>query len=364
MNVNDVHFWLILGPDDGWEPLMHTEVVKSVRENAAAHLVAQYTMQANRRGALAALAVAAAVGACAASGPEPAAPASQAQEARKGAPMLPAPTVVPTRVGKLAVRDTGPDATSGEVIVLWPSILSDHRIYRTPIEAWRGRHRLIVVDGPGHGDSGPAPGSFTMADCAQAVVEVLDALGVARPVILVGTSWGGLVAGEFALVQPQRTRAVVMLNTPVHTAPGGPGFGDRFVAWGARWIHATGLYRDGVVRAFFLATTRKRRGPLMEDFHQHLQQADGPALARSVRSVLIEREPLAPRMAGIAAPTLFVAGRQDGMYPLEGLRSAAAALPQGRFEVLNTAHISVVDAPEQTTALIDSFLRTLAPIGR
>ena len=273
--------------------------------------------------------------------------------------LLPPPRKVSTRVGTLAVRDTGPIATSGGVIVLWPSILSDHRIYLTPIEAWRGRHRLIVVDGPGHGDSGPAPGPFTMADCGQAIGEVLAARGVTQPVILVGTSWGGLAAGEFALAQPDRTRAVVMLNTPVYTAPGGPAFGDRFVTWGARWIHATGLYRDGVARAFFLEATRKRGGPLMEDFHQHLQQADGPALVRSVRSVLIEREPLAPRMAGIAAPTLFVAGRQDGMYPLEGLRSAAAALPQGRFEVLDTAHISVVDAPEETTALIDSFLRSL-----
>lgn len=275
--------------------------------------------------------------------------------------LLPPPRKVSTRVGRLAVRDTGPSATSGEVIVLWPSILSDHRIYRSSIQTWRGRHRLIVVDGPGHGDSGPAPGPFTMADCGQAIGEVLAARGVTQPVILVGTSWGGLAAGEFALAQPDRTRAVVMLNTPVYTAPGGPAFGDRFVTWGARWIHATGLYRDGVARAFFLGATRKRGGPLMEEFHQHLQQGDGPALARSVRSVLIEREPLAPRMAGIAAPTLFVAGRQDGMYPLEGLRSAAAALPQGRFEVLDTAHISVVDAPEETTALIDSFLRSLPP---
>jgi len=278
--------------------------------------------------------------------------------------MLPSPNRVPTRVGTLAVRDTGPDATSGEVIVLWPSILSDHRIYRTPIEAWRGRHRLIVVDGPGHGDSGPAPGSFTMADCAQAVVEVLDALGVARPVVLIGTSWGGLVAGEFALTQPARTRAVVMLNTPVHTAPGGPGFGDRFVTWGARWIHATGLYRDGVARAFFLPATRERGGPTLEDFHQHLRQADGAALALSVRAVLIEREALAPRLSGIAAPTLFVAGRHDGMYPLEGLRSAAAALPRGRFEVLDTGHISVMDAPAQATALVDGFLAGLASDAR
>lgn len=266
-----------------------------------------------------------------------------------------------TTIGHLAVRDIGPADFSGEVIVLWPSILADHRIYRPWIDAWRERHRLVVVDGPGHGDSGPSPGPFTMAQCGRAMTEVLDVLGITRPVVVVGTSWGGLVAGEFALDQPQRTRAVVMLNAPVFKAPGGPDLGDRFVAWGARWIHAAGPYRDGVARAFFLPATRARGGPLLEDFHRHLREADGPALAQSVRSVLIEREPLAPRMSRITAPTLFVAGRHDAMYPAEALRAAASALPNGRFEVLDTSHISVVDAPEQTTALIDGFLTSLQP---
>ena len=335
-------------------------------------LAAHPTPPARRRGTVAALAAAAALGACAVAPPDrpavQAQPQAQAQPQPQAAgapgPLLPPGRQVPTAVGRLAVRDTGPAAAGGEVIVLWPSILSDHRIYRAQIEAWRGRHRLVVIDGPGHGDSGPAPGPFTMARCGQALGEVLDALGVTQPVVVVGTSWGGLVAGEFALAQPARTRAAVMLNTPVHTAPGGPGFGDRFVTWGARWIHATGLYRDGVARAFFLPATRERGGPMMEDFHQHLRQADGAALALSVRAVLIEREALAPRLAGIAAPTLFVAGRHDGMYPLADLRSAAAALPRGRFEVLDTGHISVMDAPAQATALVDGFLAGLASGAR
>jgi 3-oxoadipate enol-lactonase len=270
--------------------------------------------------------------------------------------LLPAARLVSTTVGRLAVRDTGPVPCAGEVIVLWSSILTDHRIYRAQIEAWRGCHRLVAVDGPGHGDSGPSPGPFTMRQCGQALVEVLNALGITQPVVVVGTSWGGLVAGEFALAHPHRARALVMLNTPVHTAPGGPGYGDRFIVWGARRIHGVPAYRNGVARAFFLPATRERRGPILDDFHQHLRDADGAALALAVRSVLLEREPLAPRMSGIGTPTLFVAGRHDAMYPAESLRSAAATLPRGRFEVLDTAHISVVDAPQQTTALLDTFI--------
>ncbi|MFM8751043.1 alpha/beta fold hydrolase [Rhabdaerophilum sp.] len=49
--------------------------------------------------------------------------------------------------------------------------------------------------------------------------------------------------------------------------------------------------------------------------------------------------------SGIKTPTLFVAGRRDAMYPVEALKRAAEALPNGHFEVLDTAHISVVDDP-------------------
>ncbi len=317
-----------------------------------------------RHSGLAAVTVTFALGACALSSDHQTSAASSRAANGKDLPGLPVPIPVTTSIGRLAVRDKGTQAAGGEVIVLWPSILADHRIYRHQIEAWRGRHRLVIIDGPGHGHSGPPPGPVTMADCGRAVGEVLDALGIAQPVVIVGTSWGGLVAGEFAIAQPQRTRAVVMLNTPVYTAPDGPGFGDRFIVWGARWIHGTGVYRDGVAKAFFLPATRERGGPLIQDFHQHLREVDGAGLAQSVRSVLIEREPLAPRMSQIAAPTLFVAGRHDGMYPMEDLRKAAASLPRGRFEVLETAHISVVDEPDKATALITGFLSTLPASAR
>lgn len=271
--------------------------------------------------------------------------------------LLPPAKKVSTRVGALAVRESGPAAPRGQTIILWPSILADYRIYRHQIKVWRDRHRIIAIDGPGHGESGRSPGVFSMHDCAHALGQVLGTLSISEPVVVIGTSWGGLVAGEFALSHPRQTQALVMLNTPVLKAPDGPSLSDRFVVWGARWIHSTAAYRNGVAKAFFLPTTIERGGLVQEDFHNHLRQADGAALSRAVRSVLIAREPLAHRMNGIKAPTLFVAGRQDSMYPVDALKRAAEVLPNGHFEELNTAHISVVDDPEAVTLLIDSFLQ-------
>jgi pimeloyl-ACP methyl ester carboxylesterase len=99
---------------------------------------------------------------------------TQDRAAKAPSSLLPPPSQVLTRVGALAVRDTGPVDPQGQTIVLWPSILADYRIYRHPIEAWRGRHRIIAMNGPGHGESGRSPGAFSMSDCGQALGEVLD----------------------------------------------------------------------------------------------------------------------------------------------------------------------------------------------
>jgi 3-oxoadipate enol-lactonase len=271
------------------------------------------------------------------------------------------PKRIATTVGSLAVFEYGlREAKPGApVLVLWPSILADHRMYDPLITAWQSSHRIIAIDGPGHGASGSSPGPFTMAQCGTAMLQILDALNVRERVVPIGTSWGGLVGGEFALAHPQRTHALVMLNTPVFADPANPSFADRFVAWGARWINSTSLYTDGVERAFFLPATRARGGATLDHFRRNIQEANGPALSQAVRSVLVEREPLAPRMPQIAAPTLFVTGTQDTMYPMDTLKSAAKTLPKGHFVTLPTAHISVVDEPVRTRQVIDEFLASL-----
>ncbi len=216
---------------------------------------------------------------------------------------------IPTNLGRLAVYDTGTPshpAGSTQVLVFWHSILADHHIYDAQVAALRERHRLILIDGPGHGASGAPTGGFSMAQCAQAQAQVLDALEIVQPVVSIGTSWGSLVAGEFALQFPHRTRAVVMLNAPVFTSSAR--MKDGFVAWGARWLSGTNVYANGVIEGYFMPATREREARFMTQFRQHIRDIGGKALAQAVRSVLLDREDLSARLRNIAA-TDTVRGR-------------------------------------------------------
>src|SRR5205085_2789311 len=84
------------------------------------------------------------------------------------------------------------------------------------------RHRVILIDRPGHGLSERPGGDAEAAPARQAarVAEVLDRLGIGRA-ILVGHSWSGALATAFALAFPERTAGLVLLAPVTHPWAGG-----------------------------------------------------------------------------------------------------------------------------------------------
>lgn len=124
---------------------------------------------------------------------------------------------IPTILGDLYVDDQGKD--DEPVALLWPSLFTDHSMWRyqiTPLRAagWR----TLALDPPGHGRSKGLERDFTMDECAEAALQVLDAMNVHTPVVVLGTSWGGMIAPRIALRAPDRVRGMVLFNTTAESA--------------------------------------------------------------------------------------------------------------------------------------------------
>jgi len=80
-----------------------------------------------------------------------------------------------------------------------------------------GRDRTAVApDTPGYGASDPPPAPPSIADYAQAMGEVLDALAL-REVDVVGYHTGSKIAVELALQRPGAVRHLVLIGAPVYT---------------------------------------------------------------------------------------------------------------------------------------------------
>ena len=119
---------------------------------------------------------------------------------------------VRTRLGRLFYDDRGEQKRPGDPpIVLLHGLLFDGGMWRGQVEPLAALGRVIVFDGPGHGKSEPPP-RFTMEEHADALFDAFGELGIARAVV-VGLSWGGMVAMRLALQHPVKVAGLALLDT-------------------------------------------------------------------------------------------------------------------------------------------------------
>jgi pimeloyl-ACP methyl ester carboxylesterase len=103
---------------------------------------------------------------------------------------------------------------------------SDARQYRGVLNDRRvtADFRVIAFDMPWHGKSSPPAGwhdeeyCLTSRDYVRMVVEIADALGLDKPVVM-GCSIGGRIVLYLAHAHPERFRALIGLESAAHVAP-------------------------------------------------------------------------------------------------------------------------------------------------
>lgn len=265
--------------------------------------------------------------------------------------------MVPTPLGDLSVRTAGHGPRR---VVLWPSILTDSHIFDAVADRLSPLCTFFLIDGPGHGQSPGHGQEFTGAEAGQAMLAVMDAFGLRRAVVG-GVSWGGLTAAEVAMSAPGRVEALVLMNTPMDIDGDRPSFGDRMIAFGARWMAGLKVFRDGVARSFFDEDSLRRNPTYSSQFHSMLATANRRELAAAVRSVILRGIPLRGRLHEITVPTLMISGIADKLYPLEGQAEAALRLRDSRFAPVPGHHISPVDAADEVTKDLRAFLLERIP---
>jgi pimeloyl-ACP methyl ester carboxylesterase len=135
----------------------------------------------------------------------------------------PAGRLVPVAGGRLHVVDLAParPSDSAPIVLLHGASgnLEDQRL--TLGNALAARHRVILVDRPGHGFSDRPGGRSDASPGRQAalIAQALARLGVSRAIV-VGHSWSGALAAALALDFPERVAGLALLAPVTHPWPG------------------------------------------------------------------------------------------------------------------------------------------------
>lgn len=269
--------------------------------------------------------------------------------------------LVPTELVRFYVQDAGP--TGGPTALLWPSLFTDGQTsWSTQLsELHKLGWRTLLVDPPGAGRTAAAPRVFTMEECAEAAVQILDAAGIDKAA-MVGLSWGGYVGLRVALAAPHRVSALVLSNTGARSVPFALRARNRLFA---RLIQARVIPGGPgrlVVPGLISKHSRDENPALADQLASTVDNLDTVGLARAVRSVLVGPTSVVDRLDRIDAPTLVITGAEDKGLPPSYSTELAQRIPGARLEVLaRVGHMSPREAPTAVASLIREFLTPLSP---
>ncbi|MBS0590439.1 MAG: pimeloyl-ACP methyl ester esterase BioH [Proteobacteria bacterium] len=220
------------------------------------------------------------------------------------------------------------------------------------------RFRVHLVDLPGHGFSRDDAGPVDARDWAARIAAATPPCA-----LWAGWSMGGLVALQAALDHPRSVRGLVEIaNSP------------RFVA-AADWTHAmtptvlegfeTGLERDyrATVDGFLALELIGSPHPqsMLRELKARVFERGEPSLRALVDGLrVLEATDLRARLADLAMPNLWIAGRRDRLIRAAAMRWASQQTAHGEFVGIDSGHAPFLSHPREVADAIVEFAGRVA----
>jgi poly(3-hydroxyalkanoate) depolymerase len=253
------------------------------------------------------------------------------------------------RALRVSVRDGAPGRTP---LLLCNGIGASLELLEPFADALDPQRPVIRFDMPGVGGS-PAPViPYHLTTLPPMLAGLLDELGYEQADVL-GISWGGALAQQFALGRPDRVRRLVLVATGpgMLMVPGPPNVLLRMLSprrhrdpeYAARVAGELygGSSRDNPMVARDLLHATSRLGPARGYYYQMLAGLWWTSL------------PLLPRLR---QPTLIMAGDDDPIIPVINARIMHQLIRRSELHIYAGGHLELAADPERLAKAIEAFL--------
>jgi len=263
-------------------------------------------------------------------------------------------------------------AGSGPALLLLHGLGCDHTTWRPVIAALSRRYTVIAPDLLGHGRSDKPRADYSVGGYANGMRDLLTVLGIDKATV-VGHSFGGGVAMQFAYQFPERTERMILV------APGGIG---REVTPAIRAISMPGFQAamgvatvPGLLQAMKLALRGLSASGLrhardldeVAEIIQHLSDRKARAAITHVVRAVVDWRGQVVTMADRAylthaMPMCVIWGADDIVIPVSHARLASQIAPDATVEVVpNAGHFPHKDHPQRFVKIVNDFIRSTEP---
>ncbi len=266
---------------------------------------------------------------------------------------------VPLQGMQVHLRDEGPRTDPQPIVLLHGTSASLHT-WDGWADALKGERRVIRMDLPGFGLTGPMPdGDYRLTRYVSFVIALLDQLGV-QQAVLAGNSFGGNLAWKVAVDHPQRVSKLVLVD-----AAGYP-FDPASMPIGFKIAQIPALrpmMEHTLPRSMIESSVRNVYGdpskvtPELVDRYQEL------TLRAGNRGALVERFRQSPsgeftaQIPQVHQPTLILWGGQDRLIPPDNALHFQRDIAGSRLVMFDAlGHVPHEEDPVQTVAAVQDFL--------
>jgi 3-oxoadipate enol-lactonase len=252
----------------------------------------------------------------------------------------------------------------GHPVVLIMGIGYDSTLWHLQQLAALSEHfKVIIFDNRDAGRSGAASYPYTIADMADDVAGLLDALAIDRADVL-GLSMGALIAEEFAIRYGARLNRLVLCGPdlaparhachPIEVWNWVKAHDESSAVFAAQqftWLFSSAYLRNHAAVQQTLTLLAGNPNPVTIEGY-----------ARQARAYLAY-DP-GDRLGSITAPTLVIVGEQDLLTPPWIAAEVASAIPDAQLKIIageGASHLVALERAEEFNGLVTAFLA--APVG-
>ena len=257
------------------------------------------------------------------------------------------------------LRDEGPRSDPQPIVLLHGTSASLHT-WDGWAEALKGQRRVIRMDLPGFGLTGPMPdGNYQLTHYVDFLVALLDQLGVKQAVVA-GNSFGGGLAWKLAVDHPERVSKLVLVDAagyPYDPTSVPIGFKVAQIPW------LRPVMENVLPRSMIESSVRNVYGdpsritPVLIDRYFELTLRAGNRHALGERFRQSPGGQYAAQIPSVKQPTLILWGGQDRLIPPDNADHFQRDIAGSRLVVFDgLGHVPHEEDPAVTVAAVQSFL--------
>lgn len=252
----------------------------------------------------------------------------------------------------LATITIKPTGTSRGTALLIPGYTSSADTFNPILEDLANRGYTVISFSQRGQCLSTGPDSvegYELARLGQDVLELLEALGITEKVHLLGHSFGGIVAIEAVLQNPERFASLTMWNS------GPRNMGEGMLAQEKALLAAQGA--QGLFLAERAAKGLNPANPLSvaEQYYYDRLMATNPAQLMAGMEILSTQQDRTHELADLDIPVLVSHGAQDDAWPIEMQREMADTLGADYVILARAGHSSHADRSYASAQTLATF---------